>query len=781
MENKHIKRRYRKTLLSAHSLKNRRNFINKCIDEKVIPKSSHRILHTSTHIFPKYIHDYLRTSADELRQKEILTFEKARHLRSIIHKENLMSNTETNALRRKINHTNHQQNTRLDGKISSLCSTSKWPLLGRQDLINNISNRVLTQTEQEALSFGLKFAIGINKTSITDTVTRNYRYTDTDFNKGFIQGIITSSIDTSDSHYALPTRHINALKDLSRDNNIHITSADKGGGVVVMDTHTYTQKIASLLNDTDTYETTKISHINKETSKFNKSLRSILKDEDPSWTRLIEYHPTLPRLYGLPKTHKPNIPLRPIISGIGSATHKIARAIAKILTPLLGTISPTHIKNSGDLIQKLQDIDMTDKLMASLDVTSLYTNIPVEKCIDKLETHLDNIEAELDLPTDKIIRICTLITNQCYFTYDNKYYKQKLGLPMGSPVSGVLACLFLEFLESGPFSYILPKTTTYFRYIDDALIIYPRQTNLENLVTRLNDVEPTIKFTHEDENDDTLPFLDVRLHRTENKLKFSVFRKITNKDDHIHFYSHHTPKIKSGLIIGFYLRALRICSPEHLTDEERYIEQSFSALQYPRYFILNAKKKAHKIHNTKTAHNNNKVNKTNNIRRIILPTNSTTTTLSENLCKLNIHIATSTSQTIGGLTKKSQKKPSPQSEAGIYSIPCSKCDKCYIGETSRSLKQRLYEHRRDLKLNNHLNSLVGHRNTYDHNFNLQQACIIKNMHDANKRRCLEAALISECNTISQRPGFFHLATALNKLILTEEHIDITRIHTQGIG
>ena len=53
-----------------------------------------------------------------------------------------------------------------------------------------------------------------------------------------------------------------------------------------------------------------------------------------------------------------------------------------------------------------------------------------------------------------------------YFKFNNKFCKQKPGLPIGNPFSGVLANLFLEFLESSSFKYRLPSNTTYSRYID---------------------------------------------------------------------------------------------------------------------------------------------------------------------------------------------------------------------------------------------------------------------------------------------------------------------------
>ena len=59
---------------------------------------------------------------------------------------------------------------------------------------------------------------------------------------------------------------------------------------------------------------------------------------------------------------------------------------------------------------------------------------------------------------------------------------------MGSPLSGVLACLYLELLESQPFKHILPDDIQYFRYIDDLLIIYNKEHNIPQIVQKLNQV-----------------------------------------------------------------------------------------------------------------------------------------------------------------------------------------------------------------------------------------------------------------------------------------------------
>ena len=92
-----------------------------------------------------------------------------------------------------------------------------------------------------------------------------------------------------------------------------------------------------------------------------------------------------PKNYGLPKIHKSDIPLRPIISGKGSAPHHdIAKLLAKILSLLLGTIRDAHIKNSGSFLNKLIDIDRNNKSFASLDIKSLFTYIHINRCIERL-------------------------------------------------------------------------------------------------------------------------------------------------------------------------------------------------------------------------------------------------------------------------------------------------------------------------------------------------------------------------------------------------------------
>ena len=126
---------------------------------------------------------------------------------------------------------------------------------------------------------------------------------------------------------------------------------------------------------------------------------------------------------------------------------------------------------------------------------------------------------------------------------------------MRNPLSGVLACLFLEFLDSSPFIYRVTINATYFRYIDIFTHSLSQNIKIENIAEILNNFEPSINFTYEKESNNVIPFLDIQIIKSQNNLTFKDYCKPTNKNDYIYFYLHHYNKIKTGLIIDFYLRA----------------------------------------------------------------------------------------------------------------------------------------------------------------------------------------------------------------------------------
>ena len=130
----------------------------------------------------------------------------------------------------------------------------------------------------------------------------------------------------------------------------------------------------------ETYKRLKTSPTASTTKKVNKFINNLLESskitKEASF-RLKITDATTPRLYALPKLHKENIPLRPIVSFTDSPTYGLAKELSFLLKPLIGK-SKYHIRNSSDFASSItHEILQTDEIMVSFDVVSLFTKVPI--------------------------------------------------------------------------------------------------------------------------------------------------------------------------------------------------------------------------------------------------------------------------------------------------------------------------------------------------------------------------------------------------------------------
>ncbi|XP_072046610.1 uncharacterized protein [Amphiura filiformis] len=131
-------------------------------------------------------------------------------------------------------------------------------------------------------------------------------------------------------------------------------------------------------------------------------------------------------------------------------------------------------------------------------------------------------------------------------------YIQQFGSAMGSPVSPIVSNLFMEWLEQQAI-HTAPldcKPKLWKRYVDDILEVIQKRS-VDKLTRHLNQVDTTnsIKFTHETEQENQIPFLDTLIvKKPDGSIKLLVYRKKTHTNQYLNFQSHHSLQHKLGVI-----------------------------------------------------------------------------------------------------------------------------------------------------------------------------------------------------------------------------------------
>lgn len=394
-----------------------------------------------------------------------------------------------------------------------------------------------------------------------------------------------------------------AIDNLMNDSTITIQRADKGGGIVILNTETYIEKITSMLADKTSY--TKL--LFNPTNNFNIQIKNTLSIglqnkwlSEQEFKFLINKTPTTPILYALPKIHKSPLdpPFRPIVSGIGSLTEKISRFVDYHIYSIVQTL-PSYLKDTTDFLTKLQHLQhlLENDWFVTLDVTSLYTNIPHEGGLEALKFYLS--EKEGNIPSDYILDLTNLVLTKNYFLFEKKYYLQIQGTAMGTPLAPNYANLFMGKFEldyiynNNPFrSYIKHWS----RFIDDCFLIWTGNENqLNDFFDYVNSRMPSISFTME-KNKNTIHFLDVEITKKENKLNTTVYRKPTDKNTILSADSHHPLPLKKSLPVSQLHRLRRICDSEDEFDKQAdSLLQRFQTRGYPVNWLSEAYQKVKRL------------------------------------------------------------------------------------------------------------------------------------------------------------------------------------------
>ena len=181
----------------------------------------------------------------------------------------------------------------------------------------------------------------------------------------------------------------------------------------------------SLVNDKQTYEPLKRDPTPALQRRLNGKLLDLKKTETIDiqlYYRLRCRVPQSAKLYGLPKLHKPNIPMRPIVSFCGSPTYQLSKHLTNILKPLTDK-SRHKLQSTDNFIDAIKTIQIPDDhKLVSFDVKSLFTSIPLQLALDCTKTAINKSHYRPPLPTDDLMDLLHLCLTSTYFQYNGKHY-----------------------------------------------------------------------------------------------------------------------------------------------------------------------------------------------------------------------------------------------------------------------------------------------------------------------------------------------------------------------
>lgn len=408
-------------------------------------------------------------------------------------------------------------------------------------------------------------------------------------------------------------------------------------------------------------------------------------------------NPQCPRLYGQPKVHKTDIPVRPVVSYNTAPAYKLAKYGNKIIKNILHFKPKYGIKNSLQLIDLIKDLKMPNNAtLVSFDVVSLFTNIPT----NELKIIINKYMEKININFTKRHEINTLLNTcieQNYFRFNNNFYSQSSGLAMGSPISPILAEFFMDYMEESIEKLKSFKNVFFYRrYVDDILIIWTgTNRQLHMFLEEINKINKSIQFTME-KGGNQINFLDIGIEITNNKLDFSIYRKPTYSDNIIHNTSRHHISHKLSVFHSLIHRLLHVpLNCINFNNELNVIKTIAKNNGYSSGTITNLlRKKDKKLTLTLISQGLTNINDNEPTKQWakIPYIGELSTKISRITNDDKRRTAFYNVNSLGKILINNKDRREKLENSGVYQVTCSNCPSYYIGQTGRSVKIRVKEH-----------------------------------------------------------------------------------------
>lgn len=613
------------------------------------------------------------------------------------------------------------QSKKLQENIKKSCPAG---IRFQEEFCVNMTGKEVPTEVLQLLGLGQCFALPITKRETplldliaeTDDIISSSKSND----KENIRTLITKDYvqfigDKDDKFLSREDKHIQHLYNVTRkylkeNPDVYVVNSDKGQKTVLMTKETYREKMHEHLSDRNVY--IPIHNNNSDINNVLKRRNNNLIEElyvkgqltKPEKNQLTVSDCIPPRIYGTFKTHKPNLPIRPVISSVNTATRPLCDKIQSILACL--PLNEMDVKNSDTFKERIENVGLeNNEVCISLDVVSLYTNINQKEAISACMRRWEQIKQHTTISKvnfERLLELC--IFESGFFLYEDQFFKQIQGLPMGNPLSGMLATFVLNDFLTDFFKNDQPKILC--KYVDDMFLII-KKSKIRTTIQNINKAHETLKFTLENEVDNKIPFLDTLVIREGNTVHTNWYKKPIASGRLLNYLSSHPNNVKKNIATAFAQRVIRLSHPKYHTQNYTTIEEILSKNNYPPRMIRRIINNIKYVDQPRTMPHTTQDKETMTYRSLpYVPVLSDK--IRSNVTKLdeNIRLGMKPTHKLQSLFTKTKTEVYQPKKGFCYRIKCkgkcddeeTQCSKVYIGETGRdtgkekSLPPRIKEH-----------------------------------------------------------------------------------------
>ncbi|XP_067136877.1 uncharacterized protein [Centruroides vittatus] len=263
-------------------------------------------------------------------------------------------------------------------------------------------------------------------------------------------------------------KYIKLTKCWLRENDLVTTRADKSKTLVIMKRQTYNDALDDYIKKTECERVDEkiIDSVDRRVKKLEKAKITNLL---PFLKNCRNPRPGMPRLFAFAKTHKEGKEVRPIVERCRGPTFFLEKRLHRFLTSQLEN-NVYVAKDPRDVVNEIQDLILMDNEVGTvMDYESLYPSIKIESCKVALLDFMHSKSPGLANYSNDLIELANLVCYESFFAFNGRQYKQKRGVPMGSPMSGLLCELVLRRLEKSVICGFMNDIMYFKRYVDDVL------------------------------------------------------------------------------------------------------------------------------------------------------------------------------------------------------------------------------------------------------------------------------------------------------------------------